>query len=530
MVMGVNMKVKVFQQDKIVMQIIYLLMVFSIDQKDMSWVCNSFDDLDELEKNIFLDIAILFEGTSEKDVKKFLSCCYKGVVCGISNLIDKYLLVRSYFGLIDMHDMLQEMGKDIVRQESMDPGRHSRLWKAKDVYQVLRYNNEQSTLKSLTVGGVSLVELPCLNHLASLKELELSGCHNLKTFPEVPKHFPILELSETKIKEVPDSIEHLVGLQKLCLKNSKVNILSSNISKLESLRHLNLSHCPMIEFPEIPRSLRELDLSGTQIKEATLSIDSLNNLQRLEMDHCESLKILSELPPYMRNLDARGCTSLEKVSFTDQISYQLDPNDDDDDWFLMIFCNCISLNQDSIENIEANAMLKFGYLAEKQRVIWEYPYFTNKFEHQSTSSSLVLKIAPKGSNGSRFLVFSICLVVDLTLCYYHEYLTFYCECQFKTGSGGDYETFRSQWKSFLNEDSNWRYMGDHVLILFSKNMVKQDKDYEEASFEFYIQNLPSSEEEDEEDEEETEDENIKVEKCGVHVSYVDEETSTTPTT
>ncbi|MBA0780905.1 hypothetical protein Gotri_004955, partial [Gossypium trilobum] len=160
----------------------------------------------------------------------------------------------------------------------------------------------------------------------------------------------------------------------------------------------------MIEFQEIPRSLRELDLSGTQIKEATLSINSLNNLQRLkmscssiqklqcniilfgsreistvdvsspilisetidrlEMDHCESLKILSELPPYMRNLDARGCTSLEKVSFTDQISYQLDPNDDDDDddWFLMIFCNCISLNQDSIENIEANAMLKIGYL------------------------------------------------------------------------------------------------------------------------------------------------------------------------
>ncbi|MBA0697107.1 hypothetical protein Goari_003612 [Gossypium aridum] len=231
-------------------------------------------------------------------------------------------------------------------------------------------------------------------------------------------------------------------------------------------------------------------------------------IDRLEMDHCESLKILSELPPYMRNLDARGCTSLEKVSYTDQISYQLDPNDDDDDddWFLMIFCNCISLNQDSIENIEANAMLKIGYLAEKQR------------------------IASKGSSGSRFLVFSICLVVDLTRCYYHEYLTFYCECQLKTGSGGDYETFRSQWKSFLNEDSNWRYMGDHVLILFSKDMVKQDKDYEEASFEFYIQNLPSSSEEDEEDEEETEDENIKVEKCGVHVSYVDEETSTTPTT
>ncbi|KAA3481963.1 disease resistance protein RML1A-like [Gossypium australe] len=295
---------------------------------------------------------------------------------------------------------------------------------------------------------------------------------------------------------------------------------------------------PNDRIPRIPRSLRELDLFGTQIKEATLSLDSPNNLQelkmsfssiqklqcniilfgsreistvdvsspilisetidRLEMDHCESLKLLSELPPHMRNLDAH-----------------------------------------SIYNIEANAMLKIGYLAEKQRVIWEYPYFSfglfccfpgnkisaNKFEHQSTSSLLVLKIAPNGSSGSRFLVFSICLVVDLRRCYYHEYLTFNCEFQLKTASGGDYETFRSQWRSFLNEDSDWRYMGDHVLILFSENM-----DYEEASFEFYIENLPSSSEEDEEDEEETEDENIKVEKCGVHVSYVDEEPSTTPTT
>ncbi|MFQ6661392.1 hypothetical protein Gotur_029574 [Gossypium turneri] len=284
----------------------------------------------------------------------------------------------------------------------------------------------------------SLVELPCLNHLASLKELELSGCHNLKTFPE------------------------------------RLKMSCSSIQKLQ---------CNIILFGS--REISTVDVSSPILISETID--------RLEMDHCESLKILSELPPYMRNLDARGCTSLEKVSFTDQISYQLDPNDDDDD--------------DVGNKISAN-----------------------KFEHQSTSSSLVLKIAPKGSSGSRFLVFSICLVVDLTLCYYHEYLTFYCECQLKTGSGGDYETFRSQWKSFLNEDSKWWYMGDHVLILFSKDMVKQDKDYEEASFEFYIQNLPSSSEEDEEDEEETEDENIKVEKCGVHVSYVDEETSTTPTT
>ncbi|MBA0665463.1 hypothetical protein Goklo_005316 [Gossypium klotzschianum] len=739
------------------------------DQPKISQILrSSFDDLDEVEKNIFLDIAIFFKGTRKKDVEEILSCCYKGAVCGISNLIDKCLLdSTSDNGWIFMHDMLEEMGKDIVRKESIDPGKRSRLWSAKDVYQVLSYNkginliqgikldmsqidnlrldrsifegminlrviffyapgifwgkrsaeklledqvdsvslpNELRRIPSL-LGAInleilncwwceSLVELPCLNHLASLKKLGLTGCNNLKTFPEVPKHLPILELDRTKIEEVPASIEHLVGLRKLCLKNSNVNIVSRNISKLESLRDmdlshcpmvefpeiprslidlnlsetqieevclsldtpsnlqslnmsgsrvkivsikmeslrdlnlshcpivkfpeiprsltklnlsgtqieevslcldslvnlqtldmscsrvknlsvkmeslydLNLSHCPMMEFPEIPRSLRELNLSGTQIKEATLSLDSLNNLlklkmscssiqklqcniipfgsreipsiYRLEMDHCESLKLLSELPPYVPYLDAHGCTSLEKVSFTDKNSYKLDPLDDDVfDWFYMLFCNCFSLNQDSIDNIEANAMLKIEYLAEKLRLTWEdavgpiilfccFPgnkISANKFEYQSMSSSLVLKIAPNGSSGSRLLAFSICLVADLTRCHHHEYLTFICKYQLKTASVGGNEKFTSEWSSFINDETEWKYIGDHVLILLREDMVKKDQDYEEASFEFYIENPNSNVEG-----EEIEDDYIKVEKCGVHVSYMDEEPSTTPTT
>ncbi|MBA0697104.1 hypothetical protein Goari_003610, partial [Gossypium aridum] len=222
----------------------------------------------------------------------------------------------------------------------------------------------------------------------------------------------------------------------------------------------------------------------------------------LEMDHCESLKLLSELPPYMEFLDARGCTSLEKVSFADKNSF-LDPLDDDDDvdWFYMLFCNCFSLSQDSIDNIEANAMLKIGYLAEKQR------------------------IAPNGSSGSRFLVFSICLVADLTRCHHHEYLKFFCEYQLTTASGGDYEKFTIQWRSCTDLETERKYMGDHVLILFSEDMVKKDEDYQGASFEFYIENSNYNVEG-----EEIEDEYIKVEKCGVHVSYMDEEPSTTPTT
>ncbi|XP_039010035.1 disease resistance protein RPS6-like [Hibiscus syriacus] len=61
----------------------------------------------------------------------------------------------------------------------------------------------------------SLVELPSLNHLTSLKKLEFDGCPALKKFPELPNNISELDLSNTSIEEVPDSIRHLVGLRKL---------------------------------------------------------------------------------------------------------------------------------------------------------------------------------------------------------------------------------------------------------------------------------------------------------------------------
>ncbi|MBA0789261.1 hypothetical protein Gotri_026469, partial [Gossypium trilobum] len=160
-------------------------------------------------------------------------------------------------------------------------------------------------------GCESLVELPWLNHLTSLNKLGLTGCCNLKTFPVVPKQFPILELSDSKIEEVPDSIEHLVRLIKLCLKNSKVNTVSSNISKLESLHDLDLSHCPIAEFPIIPRSLTELNLSETQIEDVCLSLDTPSNLQTLDMSGSRVKNVSIKMEAALRDLNLSHCPMTE---------------------------------------------------------------------------------------------------------------------------------------------------------------------------------------------------------------------------
>ncbi|GLT72965.1 hypothetical protein SLA2020_448560 [Shorea laevis] len=54
-----------------------------------------------------------------------------------------------------MHDLLQEMGREIVRQESPnEPGKRSRLWFHEDVRYVLEENMETNKVEGI------LVELP----------------------------------------------------------------------------------------------------------------------------------------------------------------------------------------------------------------------------------------------------------------------------------------------------------------------------------------------------------------------------------
>ncbi|KAK8334418.1 hypothetical protein V6Z12_A10G268900 [Gossypium hirsutum] len=285
----------------------------------------------------------------------------------------------------------------------------------------------------------SLVELPCLDHLASLDEgnLHLNGCYSLKKFPQVPRHICYLDLSKTGIEEVPDSIKDGHKLERLLLSKTKVKNVSINILKLEFLRKLDLSGCPIEEvwLPFDPLcNLQHLDMSGSAVKNVSIKLESL---LKLNLNGCPKVELLSELPAYLKVLSVNDCTSLEKVSFADQNLYQFDSLDDEfciDHNLLMRFCNCFNLNQESTKNIEANAMLKIGSLAKEWAATYCRKYFrddpqsliccfpgnkisANKLKYRSLNSSLSSKISKNGGSGSRFLVFAICLVANLAFCH-----------------------------------------------------------------------------------------------------------------
>ena len=110
----------------------------------------SYEALDDIEKNIFLNIACFFKGMEKGEVTHILEICNLYPIIGINVLLEKSLLTEYYeYGkwCLGMHDMLQEMGKNVVIHKSNnDMGKQSRLWLQKDVDHVLTKNKVRNGL------------------------------------------------------------------------------------------------------------------------------------------------------------------------------------------------------------------------------------------------------------------------------------------------------------------------------------------------------------------------------------------------
>ncbi|XP_076933816.1 disease resistance protein Roq1-like [Bidens hawaiensis] len=90
----------------------------------------SYDGLESDEKAIFLDIAYFFPMERGKSSNE--ACGYHPTL-GIKVLQQK-ALITIVDGKFDMHDLIQEMGHNIVRGEHPNnPAKHSRVWKDEEI-------------------------------------------------------------------------------------------------------------------------------------------------------------------------------------------------------------------------------------------------------------------------------------------------------------------------------------------------------------------------------------------------------------
>ncbi|XP_052292121.1 disease resistance protein RPV1-like [Citrus sinensis] len=162
----------------------------------------SFNELIPREKSMFLDIACFFEG-EDKDILMRILDDSESYALGV--LIDKSLITISH-NCLQMHDLLQEMGRQIVRQESQkEPGKRSRLWDPKEIRRVLKHNKGTDAIEGIFM---DLSKIEGIN-LDSRAFTNMSNLRMLKFY--VPKFLGMIieeKLEDSKV-QLPDGIDYL---------------------------------------------------------------------------------------------------------------------------------------------------------------------------------------------------------------------------------------------------------------------------------------------------------------------------------
>ncbi|XP_020425625.1 TMV resistance protein N isoform X2 [Prunus persica] len=281
----------------------------------------SYNALEDAVKEVFLDIAFFYKGLGEDYVIQMLEGCDMNPKYDLEVLVEKALINIMEDGCIWMHDLIQEMGKEVVRQESpTEPGKRSRLWFHEDVYHVLTENTGTDKIKGIMVklpAGLESDEV-CLNaeSFSKMKNLRLFINHNARLSGEVdclPNELRLLIWPEYPSQSLPANFnpKKLVGL---ALPRSCILRLDL---EFKSLKFINVEHSKFLrktpDFSGVP-NLEKLNLNFcTSLVELHPSAGFLHKLVNLSLTGCRSLTLFPRIVNLksLLELNLDGCISLE---------------------------------------------------------------------------------------------------------------------------------------------------------------------------------------------------------------------------
>ncbi|KAI9092537.1 hypothetical protein K1719_027665 [Acacia pycnantha] len=282
----------------------------------------SYDSLPEIQQNFFLDLACFFNGVEFGEVKDMLLCLH-GIPpeYAIGVLIDKSL-IKIEGGRMLMHDLIEDMGKEIVRQESPnEPGERSRLWCYKDILHVLRQNTGTNKVEVIVLDlpGDGRAQIQCSKKaFMKMKNLKMLVINNA-SFSKCPTHLPNslrwLKWKGYPFKVLPYNISS-TELFCLDLSCSSLDTLQPFTKTFHTLSRMNFRNCKSLQqIPDLSgvSHLSELWLDGCKnLVEIHNSVGCLNKLKELSAMRCNKLEIL---PPdlwltSLEQLNLFGCSSL----------------------------------------------------------------------------------------------------------------------------------------------------------------------------------------------------------------------------
>ncbi|XP_052113919.1 disease resistance protein RPV1-like [Arachis duranensis] len=290
----------------------------------------SYDGLDDFDKSIFLDIAFFFKGKNKDNVIMFLDSCGFYAAVGIDNLKRKALITISYDNAIEMHDLIQQMGWEVVRQESNnDPGKLTRINNPEDFHNLLENSEGKNLVEGIMIDLSRIRDLhlnaDTFKNMPHLRFLKLYAPWNQR---QSNVHVPaILEPFSTRLRYLEwnayplDFLPLRFSAEKLVkfkMPNSQISKLWDGKQDLASLTVLDLYGCKkLVELPDFSKAtkLKRIDLGNCEkLCQLHPSILSIETLEDLNLTNCKELKNVKSHLKSLDGLCANNSSNLEEFS------------------------------------------------------------------------------------------------------------------------------------------------------------------------------------------------------------------------
>ncbi|XP_031255659.1 disease resistance-like protein DSC1 [Pistacia vera] len=303
----------------------------------------SYDGLSNEEQRVFLDIACFLKGYRARLIQLILDACGFESIIDMNVLIERSLITMTSSSIITMHDLLQELGREIVREESPeDPGKRSRLWDHEDIVSVLTTNTGTRAIRSMRLDVSKAKDIylkpKAFKKMQNLKFLEVYGSehgqkvhgfedlnfdfselrylcwhgYSAKSLPPNfnPRRLVAVEMRYSKVEQLWTSVEDLVNLKVIDLRYSKYLLRMPDLSLIPNLWILCLGGCTNLfdSFSSVHtlNKLAVLNLSECKSLDI-LSIDShWESLQLVILSNCSNLKTVPYIPSAVRKLYLDG--------------------------------------------------------------------------------------------------------------------------------------------------------------------------------------------------------------------------------
>ncbi|XP_010537573.1 PREDICTED: disease resistance protein RML1A-like isoform X2 [Tarenaya hassleriana] len=265
----------------------------------------SYQGLGERDRIAFLHVACLFNGDLAWLVAALLDETYHG--SGIRALEEKSLIDISNDGCISMHALVEQAGREIVREESRGrPWKQRVLWDPLEVWDVLAHTKGTDQIEGLALNICMMscqqlcMEKTAFNPMYNLKFLKFYRREgNLKIVPTM-RYFPrTLRLLHWDAYPVFNlyALPYLPFLIEL------------------NLRYSNLT-CFWGAKPGLTNLLR-LDVSGSKDLERLPDLSDAAKLKVLLTKGCTRLQLppksISDLPTTLTELDLSNCDRLRDL-------------------------------------------------------------------------------------------------------------------------------------------------------------------------------------------------------------------------